>query len=807
MASRKRKQKRRRNLILTVGLPLTLLVLGVMLVFGVFFVAGAAQDLPSLTGKHVFTRAETTKIYDTNGDLITDLYVEQNRVVVPLESISDYLQEAVIAIEDQRFYDHEGVDWKAIARALAADVREGKVVQGGSTVTQQFIKNTLITSEQTFERKIREAILAYQIERQFSKKEILEGYLNTIYFGQSAYGAETASLTFFGKPAAELNLPEAALLAGVIRSPNNYSPYVDEERARDRRNLVIDTMKKQNLINEAEAEAARHTPIEIQPLEQADYPYPYFVDYVKQLIQEEPQLGSTVSDRANALFKGGLRVYTTLDPKLQQLADDSVWSTLNRPEDPVGSLVSIEPSTGYIRAMVGGRDWQEQKLNLAVQAVRQPGSAFKPFVLASAIEQGISVSQSYESGPVTIKLPGNNWQVKNAGGGGGGPMTLRNAMVHSVNAVFARLIMEVGPGKVVELVKKMGIESPVEALPAIALGGLGHGVTPLEMSSAYGVFANGGLHAQPIAITKITNASGEVLLENQPKLEPALDSVAAYLVTDILKDVIRYGTGRRASIGRPAAGKTGTTESYGDAWFVGYTPDLSTSVWVGYRESRQPMTNVHGIAVAGGTFPAQIWQKFMSRALAGQPPRDFERPAEGIVWVKMCTDMSGFVANEFCEEVTWASFAKGTGPTAVCDVHQTAAQVAVPNVVGMSSGEARSVIEEAGLVTKITEVDTALVPAGQVVGQTPIEGAEAPRDSEVVIEVSTGRQADFAVVPALVGLGENRAKNLVGQAGLRFQIIPVDVNKRNQVGKVIGQSPPSGVVAEPDSVVRLRIGR
>jgi penicillin-binding protein 1A len=807
MASRKRKQKRRRNLVLTVGLPLMLLILGATLVVGVFFVAGAAQDLPDLTGEHVFTRAETSKIYDTHGELIADLYVEQNRIVVPLEKISTNLQEAVIAIEDQRFYDHEGVDWKAIARALAADVREGKVVQGGSTVTQQFIKNTLITPEQTFDRKIREAILAYQIERQFSKEQILEGYLNTIYFGQSAYGAETASQTFFGKSAQDLTLPEAALLAGVIRSPNNYSPYVDEGRAKARRDLVISTMEKQKVISEAEALEAINAPIEIKPLEQADYPYPYFVDYVKQLVQEEPRLGSTVSDRANALFKGGLRIYTTLDPKLQELADDSVWSVLNRPEDPVGSLVSIEPSTGYIRAMVGGRDWQEQKLNLAVQAVRQPGSAFKPFVLAAAIEQGISVSQSFESGPVTIKLPGNNWQVKNSSGAGGGQMTLRNAMVHSVNAVFARLIMEVGPGKVVELVKKMGIDSPVEALPAIALGGLGHGVTPLEMASAYGVFGNGGLHAKPMAITKITDASGEVVLENQPAPEPALDPVAAYLVTDILKDVIRYGTGRRAGIGRPAAGKTGTTEFYGDAWFVGYTPDLTTSVWVGYRESRQSMTNVHGIAVAGGTFPAQIWQKFMSRALAGRPARDFDKPTEGIVWIKVCTDMPGVVANEFCEEVAWSSFAKGTGPRETCDVHQTASHVAVPNVVGRASADAQAVIEEAGLAVKIKEVDTALVPAGQVVGQTPIEGAEAPRGSEVEIEVSTGRQADATVVPSVVGMAEGRAKNLVGQAGLRFQIIQVDVTNRKQVGKVVGQSPPAGVVAEPDSIVRLRIGR
>jgi len=813
MASLTRKKsqakRHRRRLAITVA-SIAAMVLAVFLVFfgGFVFVATATFKLPDLKSKQLFSRAQTTKIYDANGDLITDLYVEQNRVVVPLKKVSPYLQKAIIAIEDRRFYDHEGVDWKAIARALMADMQQGRIVEGGSTLTQQFVKNTLISPEKTFQRKVREAALAFQIERKFTKKQILEGYLNTIYFGQSAYGAETAAQTFFNMSAEQLTLPEAALLAGVIRSPNNYSPFVNLDRAKTRRDVVLGAMLREKMIKPDEAKAAMESPVQIQPPKQHDYPFPYFVEYVKQLMQEDPKFGSTVSERANTLFRGGLRIYTTIDPKLQRAAEEAAWNTLNRPEDPASSLVSIEPATGYIKAMVGGRDWQAQKLNLATQGPRQAGSSFKPFVLASAIEQGISISKTYESRPAVIRLPGGPWTVNNAEGGGSGPINLRDATVHSVNAVFARLIMDVGANKVVELAKKMGIESPVEALPAIALGGLGHGVTAFDMASAYATFANGGRHAKPIAITKVTDAAGHTLKENQPLLTDALDEVTAYLVTDILKDVIRFGTGRRAGIGRPAAGKTGTAEKYGDAWFVGYTPNLSTAVWVGYRDTNSSMYNVHGVKVFGGTFPAEIWQKFMYQAHQGVPVKDFDRPTKGLVWMKLCNDMPGFIATEFCTDTVWSTFAKGAGPRRLCDKHKAAPNLKVPNVIGMSVDQAKSALEQTGLTYSIKSVDRVAIPAGQVASQNPVDGSELPQGSQVELEVSTGHApAGEIKMPGVVGLPRGQAQAYLEDAGLLVTVTLEHVNDRERVDKVVGQNPRAGTSVLSGSTVTIRVGK
>ncbi|MDP1808897.1 MAG: PBP1A family penicillin-binding protein [Actinomycetota bacterium] len=808
--TRKKSQakRHRRRLAITLA-SIAIMVLAVFLVFfgGFVFVASATFKLPDLKSKQLFSRAQTTKIYDANGGLITDLYVEQNRIVVPLKKISPYLQKAIIAIEDRRFYDHEGVDWKAIARALMADMRQGRIVEGGSTLTQQFVKNTLISPEKTFQRKVREAALAFQVERKFSKQQILEGYLNIIYFGQSAYGAETASQTFFNKNADQLTLPEAALLAGVIRSPNNYSPYVDLNGAKARRDTVLKAMLAEKMIKPDEARAAMDSPVQVQPLKQHDYPFPYFVEYVKQLMQEDTKFGSTVSERANTLFRGGLRIYTTIDPKMQRFAEDAAWGTLNRPEDPATSLVSIEPQTGYIKAMVGGHDWQAQKLNLATQGARQAGSAFKPFVLASAIEQGISISKTYESRPAVIKLPGGPWVVHNAEGGGGGLMNLRDATVFSVNAVFARLIMDVGPNKVVDLAKKMGIESPIESLPAIALGGLGHGVTALDMATAYSTFANGGRHAKPIAITKITDASGKVLKDNQPQTTEALDPVTAYLVTDILKDVISFGTGRGANIGRPAAGKTGTAENYGDAWFCGYTPSLATAVWVGYRDSNSPMNNVHGVKVFGGTFPAQIWRKFMSQAVAGTPAKDFDRPTKGLVGVKICKDM-GLIATEFCPETYWATFPKGGGPRGICDKHKAPANTKVPNVIGMDVDEAKSALEQAGLTLNVKSVDRVAIPAGQVASQNPVEGSELPQGSAVEIEVSTGHAPLGKIkMPEVVGLSKGEAQAYLGDAGLLVTVHFEKVVDRERVDTVIGQNPRAGASVLSGSTVTIKVGK
>ena len=811
MSVRKRKlatdRSRKRRVRIIIGLLIfSVLTVFITLFTGFAMVAMATQKLPDINSPKFHRRAQTTKIYDRNGSLITDFYVEQDRILVPLDKMSPNLLKAVIAVEDKRFYKHEGVDFRAIARALVADVREGDIVQGGSTLTQQLAKNTVGSWETTWRRKIREAAIAFQIESSYSKDEILQSYLNTIFFGQSIYGAETAAQSYLGKSAEHLTLSEAALLAGIIRLPNVYSPYANPDQAKSRRDLVIKMMLKQELVGYEEAEKALADPLVVRPPKEQKYPYPYFVEYVKQEMLNDSTFGSTVSDRTNRLFQGGLRIYTTIDPKMQQSAEDAVWGTLNQAGDPVGSLVAIEPSTGYIRVMVGGKDWETKKFNLAVQAKRQPGSSFKPFVLATALEKGISISKMYNAGPAHIKLPGKDWIVNNSGRSGG-MMALRDATIYSVNAVFARLIMDVGPTEVVEQVKRMGIKSRVEAVPAIALGGLGGGVTPLDMATAYSTFANSGQHAKPIAITKVTDPSGEIIKENNIRMTPAMDPVSAYLVTDALRGVIRSGTGRAANIGRPAAGKTGTTDENGDAWFCGYTPDLTAAVWVGYKDSRRPMLNVHGITVQGGTFPAQIWRKFMIPALAETPVKNFPRPVKGIVGIYICRD-TGDRITKFCPEPILAQYASGGGPGKVCQVHTGPQMLEMPSIVGLPAAQAKSLLEAAGLLVKITEIDTLAVSAGMIAGQVPTAGTELEEGSEVEMQISTGRPSSTTIaMPKIVGLGREQGEALLHDAGLDFTVVWVPVNGEAQIGQIVGQLPPAGAEIKQTVEVIVRVGR
>jgi len=809
--SRTKKSRRRIKVAIFIVGGFAALVLA--LFFSVFvFAAMTLSDLPDLNKAEAkFKHAETSKIFDTNGDLITNMYVEQNRVNVPIEGISIYLQDAVIAIEDERFYEHEGVDLKAIARALYKDIRQGRIAEGGSTITQQYVKNTFLSPEKIFSRKTKEAALAYELEDKYSKKEILEGYLNTVYFGQSAYGVETASQTYFGKNAKDVSLAEAALLAGVIQTPNANNPYVDPNRALARRNKVISNMLEQGKINSAEAKAATETPIQITPIDLAGSSrHPYFVDFIKQAILTDSRFGEAEADRANALYKGGLRIYTTIDPKLQQYAEEAVWGTLDRPDDPSGSLVSIEPKTGYIKAMVGGKDYKTSKLNLATQGKRQPGSSFKPFVLASAIEDGISINQSYNSSPGTFKIPGSApWTVKNSSGKGAGTMTLRHATTFSVNAVFARLILDIGPSKVVELVKMMGIKTEISAFPSIALGA--EEVTVLDMATAFSTFANNGLHAKPIAITKVTDAKGNILVENNPTAEPAINPVTAFLVTDVLRGVIRRGTGTRANIGRPAAGKTGTTEKNGDAWFVGYTPDLASAVWMGYPNSRNSMTNVHGRVVYGGTFPAEIWRKFMSKALSGVKASNFERPKGGLSYIKVdTTDGIDMLANEFCpeENVKYMIIAKGTSPNLPkCDRHEAPPNVKVPNVIGMSLDVAEQTLTDLGFIINISYSPSKVVPKDQVVAQSPGEGSEIAQGSGVEIAVSSGpSQITLEKIPDVVGKTEDKAMDKLTPIFV-VEVVYVTPGDPSMDGKVISQSPVGGSQAKSGSKVTITVGK
>lgn len=721
------KNRRKRALILRVlGLIALVMALTITLPFFGILVA-CAKDFPRLESLTSPQSAQTSRVYASDETLITTFHAEQHRIVIPLSDIPSKMQQAVVTVEDERFYQHGGVDLEAIARAIVVNLRSGRVVEGGSTITQQYVRNAFIAPERTLQRKIKEAVLAYQVEGRHSKKEILEKYLNTIYFGHGCYGIEATAETFFGKKSKQLSLPECALLAGVIKSPSHYSPYTHPERAKSRRDLVLKMMADQGYITQKEANEAIAAPIEVQEIKKEEIPAAYFVEYVKQ----------TLIDKygANVVFKGGLRICTTLDPKMQQYAEEAPKAVLGREDDPSAAIVAIDPKTGYIKAMVGGKDFKTEKFNLAVQGKRQAGSSFKTFVLVAAVEAGVSPSKMYESGPVTFQIPGSKpWHVENyVEGSGGPPMTLREGTIRSVNCVYARLIMEVGAKNVVTVAKKMGITSQLDPYPAIALGGLRVGVSPLEMASAYGTLANMGVHCKPLAILKVTDAEGKILEKNKVEEKTVLKPGTAYLVTDILQDVIRAGTGRRANIGRPVAGKTGTAQNYQDAWFAGYTPDLSCAVWVGYPKGQIPMRNVHGIRVSGGSFPAQIWARFMSKALEDTPPSKFAVPQKDLVRVMICAD-TGLLASPYCPNVTAGLFVKGTQPTKHCGAHQG---VAVPNVVGMEAEEARMALENLSLVVNQTNLVKASVPMGQVFDQNPAQGTVVPPGSMVDITVSS----------------------------------------------------------------------
>jgi 1A family penicillin-binding protein len=686
---------------MTVAFTLVITGVGVATAFGV---AGEwFADLPDINDPNAFNVAQTTKIYSADGILLANLYLE-NRQVVELNQISPNLLHAVVAVEDERFYEHRGVDFVGLTRALITNAVTGRR-EGASTLTQQYIRNTILADERfeiSYRRKAREAYLALELEEQHTKDEILAMYLNTVYYGEGAYGAESASLTFFNKHANELTVAEAALLAGLPQAPSGLNPYDNPDGAVSRRQWVLSKMYEQGYITDAEYEAAKVEDLRLErsPVldEQGIYSAPYFVAHVKKLLQDE--YGTSL------VFKGGLSVYTTLDTKTQTYAEQAVRKVMNQKGDPDTALVAIEPTTGYVRALVGGRDWSTNKFNFATQAKRQPGSSFKMFTLVAALEEGMPPDKIKvdSSSPATIPTGGRPWKVGNAEGGGGrGYITLRQATVGSVNTAFARLIKMLGPEKVVDVAHKMGIESDIEPFLSITLGS--QEVAPIEMASAYGTLAADGKHYPHTSITKIVDAKGETVFEYAPKGEQVISHSIAYAATSILKGVISGGTATRAQIGRPAAGKTGTTQDYRDAWFCGYTPQMSCAVWMGYTPER-PMRNVHGRRVFGGTFPAQIWHDFMIKAMAGLPKKDFNKaPAPKYTWKK-----------------AWGI------PTE-----------AVPNVVGMSQAAAISTLKAGDWEYEVTSGYSDKYKPGVVASQSPAGGAKAdPTKTVVTIVVSKG---------------------------------------------------------------------
>jgi penicillin-binding protein 1A len=802
-------------------IALVFLLCIVMMAGGFFLWFYSGIGLPKLEDLKTLQIAQTSKIIDANGEVITELHGEQNREYITLDQISPYLQQAVIAIEDERFYHHSGVDWMAIARAFWTNFVEGEVVQGASTITQQYVKNTMTGMERTYWRKVEEASLAYQVERKYSKDKILEMYLNDVYFGQGCYGVKTASATFFGKMPKDISLQEAALLAGVIRIPNYYSPYLNPDAALQRRNVVLEKMYELGYISRRELAEEKGRPVSVLPYpeEAPSQEAPYFVEYVKKylynLFAGDQDLRAKFGDLSpdDIIFRGGLRVYTTLDPTLQDYAEQAINTTLDRPGDPSAALCAVDPRTGEIKAMVGGKDFTELQYNIAAQGGRQPGSAFKVFVLTTAISNGISPYKTYDSTPTTLEFPdGTKWKVRNAGSGGYGTINVYSATIRSVNVVFARLIRDVGPQRVAQMAQTMGITTPIDPYPSIALGALTNGVNPLEMASAVGTLANNGVYVAPTCVTKITDAEGNILYESHPNGKRVVREDVAAVVNSILQDVVKYGTGRSASIGRPQAGKTGTTDNYADAWFVGYTPDLSAAVWVGHTEGLIPMTSVHGMTVFGGTFPAQIWRKFMQNALADVPPTSFPSAEFGYEqeeseWVtRSICDESGLLATPYCPHTESRSYRRGEQPTTYCNIHsETAQQAVVPSVLGMGEANARSAISGAGLNPAVSYAYSNSVAKGIVISQSPLGGTTVNAGSSVSISVSQGG-APQSNVPGVVGMSETSAKETLSAAGFTYKVVysPTD---ETQVGIVISQFPGGGAPAGPGSQVIITVGK
>lgn len=784
---------------------LLLLLLGVIALIsaGSGLYVGIASDLPSLAAQGEYQAAQTTKVFDSADPprLLAELHGIENREVVSGDSISQFVRDAVVATEDQRFYSHSGVDLLGIARALWADIRARSYVQGASTITQQFIKNAYITDEKTLDRKVKEAALAYQLEKQWSKEKILNEYLNIIYFGAGAYGIQAAARTYFGKDAAELTVAQAALLVGITKSPANYSPRQNPEAALARRDLILNLMYQQGYLSSEELQGALAETVELAPAaEDQEVTAPYWVELVRgQLVAK---YGSST------VLQGGLRVYTSLDMRMQAAAEKAVADILDEPGDPSAALVAIDLHTGGIVAMVGGTDFGARQFNLATQSHRQPGSAFKTFVLATAFEQGLSPGTVYDSGSITVELPGADWNVDSKDVG---PVSLAEATAVSSNGAYARLMMEVGPENVVETAGRLGIETPLDPYPAIALGGLTTGVSPLEMAVAYGSIATGGERLSgsvvfdpdhpvwPIAITRVERADGELVDDNRLVRTPVLDPTAAYLVTDALKGVISHGTARAADIGRPAAGKTGTTQEYRDAWFTGYTPDLVAAVWVGYPDEQKEMTDVHGKKVTGGSFPAEIWAAFMKEALADVEPSDFAEPA-GSDWVTVSIDPeSGLLATEWCPEAVSMRFLTGTEPTEPCPLHGPQ-EVPVPDVMGLTAEAARAALEDAHFVVETEEGSGSAYPLGTVFAQDPPGGTILLQGSPVRVTVAS-EGAPPGTVPGVVGLDVAAARRSLTAAG--YKVAERSTVSDAPEGIVLDQNPPGGTVVPAGVTVEL----
>ena len=587
---------------------------------GLVGLAISFRNLPDVRILQTYSPTETTHIYDINGKPLASIHDEANRDVVPLDQISPNLKRAVLAIEDSNFFTHKGINPGGIARALIVNLEKGRTVEGGSTMTMQLVKNLFLSPQSKFSRKVAEAVMSIRLEQILNKDQILQLYLNQIYLGHNLYGVETASRSYFNKSANNLNLSEAAMLAGLISAPEEYSPFVNYKLAKDRQEIVLNRMKELKWITPAQETAARKEKIKLGKITSFGGSQ---VPYVTQAVVQE----LTRRFGRDAVVKGGMRVQTTIDLKMQRIAEETVkaWHDrlyyqglfYDRQEGQI-ALAAVDPRTHFVKAMVGGVDYEKSQFNRAIQARRQPGSSFKPFIYYAAFASGKYTPDSvvYDS-PVGYRDGDGYYYPQNYGGGFSGAVSIRRALEVSLNIPAVKLGQEVGLNKVIEICRVLGIRSPMEPVVSLPLGAVD--LTPLEMAGAFATFANNGWHSDTTFIVQVTDSSGNVLLDNTPKPKLVLNSWAAASVNSALQGVITSGTARAAQLGRPAAGKTGTTSSERDIWFVGYVPQLSVAVWMG-NDNYRPMS----YGATGGGIVAPVWRDFMSQALEGVPAENFK---------------------------------------------------------------------------------------------------------------------------------------------------------------------------------------
>ncbi|WP_379137548.1 transglycosylase domain-containing protein [Paenibacillus sp. sgz500958] len=601
-----------------------------------------------------------SKLLDTRGEIIATFSSDdRSRSAVNLQDISPLLIQATLAVEDRKFYEHSGFDLTGMARAVLVNLEEGSRAQGGSTLTQQLARNLYLTHEKTWTRKAKEAMYTLQLEMKYSKDDILRMYLNEIYYGHGAYGIEAASQMYFGKSASQLDLAESALLAGIPKGPTYYSPYSHIENAKKRQQLILSVMAELGKITKIEAEQASHEVLALKAQGEKDTTVsaPYFRDYVRN------QVMKLLNITADELDQGGLSIYTTLDPDIQRAAENAVHDGMDAEDELETALVSIDPRTGYLKAMVGGKNYRNNQFNHALASTRQPGSSFKPIMyLAALSSKTMTPLSAFNSQPTLFHYDNNRktYQPRNFGDKYLGEINMRQAIAASDNIYAVNTIMKVGADKVAEMAAKMGILSPLQSVPSLALGT--SPVSPLEMASAFAVIASEGVHHPTTVILKITDSQGHILYEapNLPA-ETVVEPAAAYVLTRLMEGVFETGgTGNRVAsiIKRPVAGKTGTTDT--DGWMVGFTPELSTAVWVGYDKGRN-------IATADGRRAAPIFAQFTEKALENVPPKIFPIP-DSVVSVYINPE-SGKLATANCPEKELETFISGTEPTEYCDLH------------------------------------------------------------------------------------------------------------------------------------------